>query len=208
MTLSDMRTLVRRDLKDEDSQNYRWTDDELDRHIAHAVREFSQASPREMMETIATTPDSREIDVSALTDRVTVFVAEYPINKFPPRYQRFSLYQDTLTLLGDEVPDGSNARIFYGSLYMLDDYSSTIPTKDESTIAIGTAAYALLEYAVYTINRVNVGGTAAPGDFRTRGEDLLRCFRDDLRRLKSRLRTRKLYTPTTSPLSKSADWGP
>jgi len=33
MNLSDMRTIVRRDLKDEDAGNYRWTNDELDRHI-------------------------------------------------------------------------------------------------------------------------------------------------------------------------------
>ena len=33
MNLSEMRTIVRRDLHDEDAGNYRWTDDELDRHI-------------------------------------------------------------------------------------------------------------------------------------------------------------------------------
>ena len=31
MNLSEMRTLVRRDLHDEDSNNYRWSNDELDR---------------------------------------------------------------------------------------------------------------------------------------------------------------------------------
>ena len=36
MNLTDMKTIVRRDLHDEDDTNYRWTDDELDRHIAHA----------------------------------------------------------------------------------------------------------------------------------------------------------------------------
>jgi hypothetical protein len=41
MDLNTMRSIVRRDLKDEDAQNYRWSDDELDRHIAHAVKEFS-----------------------------------------------------------------------------------------------------------------------------------------------------------------------
>ena len=45
MDLNTMRTMVRRDLKDEDSENYRWTDEELDRHIAHALKEFSEAYP-------------------------------------------------------------------------------------------------------------------------------------------------------------------
>ena len=54
MNLTEMRTIVRRDLKDEDSQNYRWSDDELDRHIDHAVREFSNACPQEQQSDIAT----------------------------------------------------------------------------------------------------------------------------------------------------------
>ena len=41
MNLADMRTIVRRDLHDEEASNYRWTNDELDRHIAHAVKDFS-----------------------------------------------------------------------------------------------------------------------------------------------------------------------
>ncbi len=41
MNLTDMRTLVRRDLHDEDATSYRWTNDELDRHIARALKDFS-----------------------------------------------------------------------------------------------------------------------------------------------------------------------
>jgi hypothetical protein len=47
MTLSQLRAALRRDLRDEDPGDYRWSDDELDRHIDHALREFSQAIPRE-----------------------------------------------------------------------------------------------------------------------------------------------------------------
>jgi hypothetical protein len=56
-----MRAIVRRDLHDEDAANYRWTNDELDRHIAHAVKDFSEAIPYEQKTTIATTAGSREI---------------------------------------------------------------------------------------------------------------------------------------------------
>jgi len=128
MTLTEMRATVRRDLHDEDEANYRWTNDELDRHIAHAVNEFSQAIPYEQKATIATTSGSREIDISSVTDRIMVEAVEYPVDKFPKRYQRFSLWSETLTLLGAEVPDGSNAYIYYGKLHTLDDATSTIPT--------------------------------------------------------------------------------
>jgi len=108
MDLNTMRTMVRRDLKDEDSENYRWTDEELDRHIAHALKEFSEAVPLPAKATLPTTSSSREIDMSSLTDRVVVEAVEYPVDKFPPRYQRFTLWGHVLTLFGDEVPDGSN----------------------------------------------------------------------------------------------------
>lgn len=208
MNLTEMRTRVRRDLKDEDAQNYRWSDDELDRHIAHALREFSNALPWEWKAEIATTAGSRDIDISGLSDRVCVFAVEYPTGKFPPSYQRFSLYQDTITLLGDEVPNGSNCRIYYGKLHTLDAQSSSIPSQHEDTVAIGAEGYALVEWAAYSINRVSLGGKETPQDFRVSGEGLLSQFKRELTRLRSRLRARKLYLPSTIPTSKATDWGP
>ena len=70
MNLAEMRTIVRRDLHDEDDTNYRWTNDELDRHIAHAVKDFSKAIPYEQKATKATTSGSRDLDISTLTDRI------------------------------------------------------------------------------------------------------------------------------------------
>ena len=61
MTLSEMRTIVRRDLHDEDASNYRWTDDELDRHIAHAVKDFSEALPLEQKATKATHKEYQKV---------------------------------------------------------------------------------------------------------------------------------------------------
>ncbi len=208
MTLSELRARVRKDLKDTDAQNYRWTDEELDRHIDHALRDFSQALPWEQKTTLATTSGSRDISISGLTDRVIIFAVEYPIDKFPPCYQRFSLYQDTITLLGDEVPDGSNARIFWGKLHYIDANGSSLLSKHEDIVATGAEGYALVEWAAYAIDRVSVGGEQTPRQFCLRGEDLLCHFRDDLRRLKSRLRTTKLYSAATTPISKSTDWGP
>ncbi len=112
MNLSDMRTIVRRDLHDEDAGSYRWINDELDRHIAHAVKDLSEAIPYEQKATKATTSGSRVLDIATITSRVMVEAVEYPVDKFPKRYQPFSLWGDTLTVLGDEVPDGSNAYIY------------------------------------------------------------------------------------------------
>jgi len=210
MNLTEMRTIVRRDLKDEDTANYRWTDDELARHIAHAVKDFAEAIPYEQKATKATTSGSREIDISSFSDRVMVEAVEYPVDKFPKRYQRFSLWADTLTLLGDEIPDGSNAYIYYGKLHTLDATTSTIPGEHEDLIATGACGYAAVEWAVYAINRVNVGGTQTPTELLTWGREKLNYFKAELKRLgrRNRVRVRSLYKPYYPPASKSTDYGP
>jgi len=195
MDLNIMRSIVRRELKDEDAANYRWSDDELDRHIAHAVKEFSEAVPLPAKATLATTPDSRVIDISSLTDRVMVEAVEYPVDKFPPCYQRFALWGHALTLFGDEVPNGSNCNVYYGMLHTLDAQESTIPAKHEDLIAMGAEGYAAVEWASYAINRVSVGGTTTPREFLNWGNAKLKQFRSELKRLGRRnvVRIRQLY---------------
>ena len=210
MNLAEMRAIVRRDLHDEDDTNYRWTDDELDRHIAHAVKDFSEAIPYEQKAIKATASGSREIDISALTDRIVIEAVEYPVAQFPKKYQRYSLWSDTLTLLGDEVPDGSNAHIYYGKLHTLDATTSTILTKHEDLVATGACGYAAVEWAAYAINRVNVGGLMTPKEFLTWGKEKLKYFKAELKRLgrRNRVRVRSLYKPYYPPVSKSTDYGP
>ena len=210
MNLTDMRPIVRRDLHDEDSENYRWSDDELDRHIAHAVKEFSEHVPCEQKATKATTSGSRELDIATVTDRVMVGAVEYPVDRFPKRYQPFSLWGDTLTLLGDDVPDGSNAYIYYGKLHTLDASGSTIPSQLEDLVAIGAGGYAAVAWAVYAVNRVNVGGAVTPREFLEWGNQRLRYFRQELRRLgrRNRVKVSSLYKPYYPVVSKSTDYGP
>jgi hypothetical protein len=210
MNLNDMRGMVRRDLHDGDDDNYRWTDEELNRHITHAVKEFSGALPLEQKATIATAAGSRELDIAALLDRVVIEAAEYPIDKFPRRYHPFSLWEDTLTLLGDEAPDGSNAYIYYGKLHTLDGSSSTIPAQHEDLIAEGACGYAAMEWAVNAVNRVNTGGTVTPAEFLKWGKERLTHFRSELKRLgrSNRVRVNQLYRPYYPVVSKTTDYGP
>jgi len=210
MNLTEMRAIVRRDLHDEDASNYRWTNDELDRHIAHALKDFSEHLPCEQKATKATTSGSREIDISSVTDRVMVEAVEYPVDNFPKRYQPFAIWGDALTILGGEIPDGSNAYVYYGKLHTLDGTGSTIPTPHEDLIAVGASGYAAEEWANYAINRVNVGGGITPREFLNWGNEKLRCFRQELRRLgrRNRVRVQSLYRPYYPVVSRSTDYGP
>ena len=115
-----------------------------------------------------------------------------------------------MTILGDELPDGSNAYIFYGKLHTLDASSSTIPAKFEDLIAIGAGGYAAIEWAVYAANRVNIGGSTAPGEFLDWGRDKLRYFETGLKRLgrRNRIRVSSLYKPYYPAVSETTDYGP
>jgi hypothetical protein len=210
MNLTDMRAIVRRDMHDEDTNNYRWTNDEINRHIAHAVKDYSEAVPLEQKVTKATTAGSREIDISSLVERVMVEAIEYPVDRFPKHYQRFSLWGDAVTLLGNDIPDGSNAYIYYGKLHTLDASSSTIPAWHEDLIAVGACGYAVHEWAVYAVNRVNVGGSPVPAEFLKWGKEKLDVFHRELKRLgrKNRVRVKSLYPPSLETVSKATDFGP
>src|SRR3990172_4682126 len=63
MDLTQMRARLRKDLHDEDSANYRWTDGELDRHVQRTVRDFSLALPLEAQATLTTLIDAAPASV-------------------------------------------------------------------------------------------------------------------------------------------------
>jgi len=190
MNLAEMIDVVRKDLHDEDSGNYRWADEELARHIGRAVRELSERVPLPARATLATTSGSRELDISSLSGRIMVEAVEYPIGESPPEYQRFSIWGDMLTIISGSEPDGSNCYVYYGAVHTLDSEGSTIPAKYEDLVATGACGYAVLEQAAYTINKVNVGGTNVPREYRLWGSERLGTFQAGLRRLGRRQRVR------------------
>ena len=189
MDLSTMRTLVRRDLKDEDNSNYRWQDNEIDRAIGRALAELSRYIPRELKTTIATTDGSREIDISSLTDRVSVDRVEFPIDQTPRSFQRFTVYSDIITFTGDTKGDGENCNIYWSALHTLDSEGSTVPTYLEDVLALGAAAYAVLAQTQYRIDTAGFGGDRADTDYQSWGSGMLKEFKSQLKRFG---RSRKL----------------
>jgi len=206
-----MRARVRKDLHDEDANNYRWTDTELDRHIGHAVRELSLSAPLEAKAVLQTTAGSRELSLSSLTNLVDIEAMEYPVGKYPPRYVRFSLWADTLALLIDGVPSGGeDVYVYYTKLHTLDADGSTILAALEDLIAVGAGAYAAIEWASYATNRINVGGGSTWKNYLVWGQDRLAAFMRGLAAYsrKNAVRVRQLYHPSEPPASQSTDWGP
>lgn len=206
-----MRARVRQDLHDQDSANYRWADAVLDRHIKRAVQELSLSLPLQKTADLTTASGSRTLSLSSLTARVVIQAVEYPVDRYPRSYTRFSVWEDTLTLLVDNTPvEGETVRVFYGALHTLDGSSSTLPPWTEDLVATGAAAYAAIEWATYAINRVNVGGEDIWRHFMSWGQTQLARFLKDLALLGRRgaLRTRRMYAPAELPAAQTTDWGP
>ncbi len=211
MNLSEMRDRVRRDLHDQDATNQRWTDAELDRHIEHAVREFSLAVPLEAKTTLSTTADSRDLSIAGLTDLVAVEAVEHPVGEYPPEYVQYSIWLSTLTMLIDATPKSAeDVNVYHTKLHTLDATTSTLPARFEDVVATGAAAYAALEWASFATNRVNVGGLDVWRDYLTWGQEQLAKFQADLSAhgRRNTVRIRRLYRPATTPVDQQTVQGP
>jgi len=211
MDLPTLRARLRKDLHDEDASNYRWTDGELDRHIQHAVREFSLAVPLEAKAALTTTAESRDLSIAGLTDLVAIEAVEYPAGRYPPEYARFSVWLTTLTLLVDGLPgNGEDVNVYYTKLHTIDGTSSTVPARFEDVVAAGAAGYAALEWASFSTNRVNAGGRDVWREYLAWGQERLGEFQRALARhgRRNAVRARRLYAPAGPAPDQSTVAGP
>jgi hypothetical protein len=194
MDLATMRARVREDLQDTDSQNYRWTDDEVDGAIERVVREFSLAYPLQQLTDIATTQGSRELDISSLSKLLKVDSVEFPIDADPRCYQHFRTWGTTLYIT--DPGDGSDARLSWGKQHTLDASSSTIPEQFEEIIVLGATGYLAASTSVYTVDRATIAGRHATVNFLKWGRARLDRYESKLKAVSrdSRVITRELYT--------------
>jgi hypothetical protein len=159
--------------------------------------ELSESLPLPSKATLPTTDDSNELDISGLSDRIIIVAVEYPVGDNPPSYKQFSIWGDTLMILSGNQPDGSDCSIYYGAKHTLNDGGSTLPQKYEDLVAGGACGYAAIGLAVYAINKVNTGGAATPGELQEWGNQKLKFFRQELKRLgrRSRIRINSFFPP-------------
>lgn len=195
-TLADIRTRVRQDLHDTDSGDYRWPDDQLDRHIAHALDELSLAIPLESTVTLATTSGSADLDLSAVSGLISVERIEYPVGEFPPRYVPCGRWANTLTMILECLPTGDDAKLSYTARHTLDTSGTTLAGFLEGLVVMGAAAYAVLEQSAATVD-VLTTGIAVPERFEAAARARLTAFRQLLLQhsRNNRVRTRQLRRP-------------
>jgi len=195
--IAAIRANVRKDLHDEDSAAYRWTDAALDRHIGRAALEYSLHAPREQRSTLTATPGSREISVATLVDRIDIEAVEWPVAQFPPRRVGWSAWQDTITLDVTSAPAAAdNVYIYWTKPHTLDAGTSTIPPHDDDIVAAGGAGYAALDWTSFSINRINTGGDDVWGRYKALADERAAYFMRELRRIgrANVVRQRRMYT--------------
>jgi len=194
MNLTEMRARVREDLQDTDSQNYRWTDDEVDGAIDRAVAEYSLRCPLEQQDDIATTDGNTELGISSLAGLLKVESVEFPVGESPKYMQHFEHWAGHIYM--EDEGDGTDARVRWLKKHTLTAQSTTVPAEHEEVIILGASGYLAMSAAVYTVDRATIAGRYAAINYKAWGKE--RLDRYD-RRLKAvaqgnRVTQRQLYT--------------
>ncbi len=196
-TRAELRTRLRRELKDEDLAAQRWSDAELDRHLDRALSDLSVAMPREQQTDFTMPGGTREVDLSGLSGLLVVEAVEYPAGMFPPAYAGWTRRANRLTLLVDSPPAaGEQVRVYWPGRHTLTDTGSTLSPDQEELLVLGAAGYAARALANYAINRLNLTRSAQT-DYLKWAEATLARFRAGLekRGRTGRVRPVRLYIP-------------
>ncbi len=194
MNLTEMRARVREDLQDTNSEDYRWTDDEVDGAIDRAVMEYSLHAPIEQQTDIATTDGDTELDISSLTDLLKIESVEFPMGQTPKYYQRREWYAGHLYM--DDEGNGDDARVRWLKKHTLDAQSTTIPTEHEEIIVLGATGYLAMSASAYTVDRASIAGRHATINYKAWGKERLDRYDKKLRAVSrsSKVISRELYT--------------
>ncbi|NLG26999.1 MAG: hypothetical protein GX557_03760 [Chloroflexi bacterium] len=165
-TLSELRDTIEADLRD--SGNTLWSTSELDQHIRHALRVYSQADPRCLSATVACTAGEREYALTSVSGAlIEVLDVWYPWDStapaYPPPRPPWSLVGSAILLETARAPEaGEHLRVFYSAPHTLSGLDSatttTLDASGEQAVALLAEAWAVYQYAATSINTVTVSG--------------------------------------------------
>jgi len=150
--LSAIRTTVRQFLRDEfeSAKDYDFPNDEIDLHIADCLVEISERRPYEFKETLTTTANSKELDISSIEDFIELdgeHEIEYPTGSEPPNYHNASIFGNTLRMIVDRVPSADEEVYLYcHKFHQLTEDTSTLSPQLEKLLVDGAVAKVALAW--------------------------------------------------------------
>ena len=194
MNLTEMRARVREDLQDTDSENYRWTDDEVDGAIDRVALEYSLSAPLQQQTDIATNDANTELDISTLTGLLQVESVEFPIGKRPKYIQHIEYWAGKLSM--EDEGDGTDARVRWLKKHTLTAESTTIPGEHEEIIVLGATGYLAMSASADTVDRAFIAGHYGTTSYRAWGTERLERYDQKLHQIAqaNRVTGRQLYT--------------
>ena len=194
MNLVEMTARVREDLQDTDSQNYRWTTDEVEGAILRAVDEYSLHAPIQQQSDIATTNDDNELAISSLSGILKVEAVEFPLGETPRHLQHIDYWAGKLYMQDDG--DGSNARVRWLKKHTLAAGSTTIPVEHDEILVLGATGYLAMSASANTVDRAFIAGHYGTTSYKAWGIERLKRYDMRLRQVDqaNRVTQRQLYT--------------
>ena len=194
MNLTEMRARVREDLQDTDSQNYRWSDDEVDGAIDRVVMDYSLHAPIEQQDDIATTDGDKELDISSLTGLLKIESVEFPIGYKPKYFQRIEYWAGQLYM--EDGGNENDARVRWLKKHTLTAESTTIPSEHEEIIVLGATGYLAMSASAYTVDRASIAGRHAAINYKAWGKKRLDRYDKKLKAISrnSQVISKGLYT--------------
>lgn len=194
MNLTEMRARVREDLQDTDSQNYRWTDDEVDGAIDRVVMEYSLHAPIEQQDDIATTDGDTELNISDLEGLLKIESVEFPIGQSQKYLQHFEYWAGHLYM--EDGGDGSDARVRWLKKHTFTAQFTTIPAEHEEIIVLGATGYLAMSAAAYTVDRATIAGRYGTISYNAWGKERLDRYDKKLKAIArtSRIIAKELYS--------------
>jgi hypothetical protein len=150
-----------------DEQGVLFTENYLQDGIKQALDHYSKRRPLQQITTKTVSVDSREQDVSNITDLIDVSEIWSPYTagnpEDPPLVRGFQYWQDQKVVFFDypyRPVVGDVFRIFYDKLHTINGLDSetvtTIPLDDESPFCQGSAGYCVQSRARATLEQVLV----------------------------------------------------
>jgi len=198
MKLSTIRGRVRQVLKDEFSADadLEFKDDELDIYIRDCLQEISEKSPYKNIETLTTTADSRDLDISDIENLMWIYKLEYPTGSDPRDYRNFiEIDSETIEIDTTSSPAADeNVYVYCAKSHELTEESSTLRPQHERLLVQGVSGRAAVAKSRKLIDSINVGGAGTPSAMQAWGLNQLALFKEGLAGLKERRVNREYPT--------------
>jgi len=154
-TLATLRDRVEATLQD--SSNLTWSTDDIDEAVRQALHRYSKIKPDRTITSIELSEDGREIDISSITDYLTVERVWWDYDDsdpaHPPNWRNFELWPGDIVYINDpaEPVTGDTVRFWYTRLQTLNGLDSasatSLPDDDTTLIVTGAAGLAALARA-------------------------------------------------------------